>query len=964
MSGNVIPYVDFLSSDDSGENNDASIRPITDGEPLDQTVLRRPDGILRKRVEVLRARMVDTLFLQNADRALVVTGPGRVTWPGSVTAGQSGIPTISDSLWILPLLTPGSPQTAPIPPVASRYGTLHLKRSTGSLDAILVTSMRRSYAAGDQINITVTSGASFSCTLQAEDTGTFRRTIAIVATASTTLGTTITALNALAPGSPDGGQLVSAVLENGASSGDILLAPQARQYVVGNYDGEGHAVTPANLASFFASNPGSVLAEGDTLCVQFAMLVDTISSGGRRQAIPENANTTVTAGMFFNSRVSPEKLVNALPLCKVVNGSLVFGTGAEVPAGSSNAGLAEADTTSRVVYNGGFELGATTTAARFQIAGWINRDDLATNGAWRLNTTTPRSGGKHLELSKTSTSATVVRVEQPQEIPVAQGQAIRAVIYVRQMIAPTAGTYFLSLNWGDANSDPSGNSTVALQVLSSTDAAYRRVEATTLVPSGKRFLKSISLEASGVTTGATGVALLVDDLQVFMETPIDATPGSDNAALWARPMAAIVLADPVTYDASEETGLIRYVSTTPAGEGKVVVEHKSQSTAAAPALEHFGRFLSVGGRMLSTAANARLPRVETPYSGTHAYTLLQEAGNNLGTGLPARIYMTAGGSFLQTINAAYGGSAWAKDVPGSPAYMTQLDVDGVSLYHRAADQDAPWSTWTRVSQTSGARLPVVGAVATHVPLQEWFDSAGNRRVARDHLGLERTQHVVRVHQPWLSSTGSPPAFSEGFAGSVVGTGTLTTGLNVAGKPGTWLRQTVVANGDQSNITAPTWASGSPAWPADLAAVWEFSIDGSALAGTPGLVFSLGFKHDAVAALTGEDSICLHKTSASANWRLATDQGGAPNVQTSTDTGVPVSGIQRFRLEAMGSGWPGGQRVVLYIDGEAVAVNTTGWPNSQAMYFGTWLTSTGATNQSVYVSPIDLRLIHRLSDDRV
>lgn len=30
MSGNVIPYVDFLSSDDSGENNDASIRPITD----------------------------------------------------------------------------------------------------------------------------------------------------------------------------------------------------------------------------------------------------------------------------------------------------------------------------------------------------------------------------------------------------------------------------------------------------------------------------------------------------------------------------------------------------------------------------------------------------------------------------------------------------------------------------------------------------------------------------------------------------------------------------------------------------------------------------------------------------------------------------------------------------------------------------------------------------------------------
>lgn len=352
MSGNVTPFLDYKNSTDNGENNTASIQPVESGEQLNQATLQRPSENLRQRTEAVRSFATDALFLQNADRKFVITGPGTVTWAGSTTAGQNGIPVLSDVLWILPMLTPGAAQVAPVPPVASAFGTLHLKRASDSMDSILVTSQRRSYAAGDQINIEVSAGTSFSCTLQTEDASAYRRTIKIVAAASTTLGTVITALNGLMPPAPDNTQLVSAALEGGALNSDLVLDTQARQFVSGNYDGEGHTISPANLASFFTSNPSEALAEGDTLCVQFAMLSDTASTGGRRQAIPENSNTSIPAGSFFNSRAHPAKLVNALPICKVVNGALVFSTGVEIPAGSTAAPLS-ARGAANITYAGG-----------------------------------------------------------------------------------------------------------------------------------------------------------------------------------------------------------------------------------------------------------------------------------------------------------------------------------------------------------------------------------------------------------------------------------------------------------------------------------------------------------------------------------------------------------------------------------------------------------------------------------
>jgi hypothetical protein len=353
MSGPVTPFVDYSqnTASDDGENNLASVLPPQNGEALNQTVLGRSIECLRQRFEVLRSVENDSLYLRDSQQRMLLAGPGTISWPGSTTDAASGIFTLSDVLYILPGLTPGSAQASPVPPVQSFYGSLYLKRASDSAQTVQVQSLRRAYAAGDEINITISSGASFSCTLSTENT--YERTISIVAVSgTTTMSQVISALNALIPASPDNTQLVNATLVGGGSGTDLLLVPQTKQYISGNIDGVGYTLSPANLAGFFTSNPSQVLAEGDSLAVQFSQVSSTSSTGGRRQSIPENSNTLISASSLFNSRVHPELLVNALHICKVINGELVFDTGVAIAQGATNQPLG-AYTAANISYSGG-----------------------------------------------------------------------------------------------------------------------------------------------------------------------------------------------------------------------------------------------------------------------------------------------------------------------------------------------------------------------------------------------------------------------------------------------------------------------------------------------------------------------------------------------------------------------------------------------------------------------------------
>lgn len=710
MSGPVKQFVDFSTpSADTGANKDTSVQPVANGEAVDATTLNRPGENLRLRTEALRNVETDSLYLRDADRSLILTGPGKVTWPGSTTVAASGIPVISDNLYLLPMLTPGFAQTAPVPPVASSYGTLHLKRASDSMNSILVTSQRRSYAAGDQINIEVIPDPGFSVVLNADTN--YRRTIVIKAIVGvTTLNQTIAGLLALAPTAPDNAALLLAVLEGGALGSDLLLSTQAKQFVAGNYDGEGHVITPANLASFFVSNPTQALAEGDTLCAYFAMVSDTTATGGRRQAIPENSNTAIAAGAFFNSRVRPEYLVNALPICKVVSGALVFATGAEVAAGDSNVSLSSAAPLSPFIRNGGFAHGVTGATNRFAISNWENRTDLAVNGAFQLGTVIVDTGGKSLEFTKTSGAATTARIDQAQELPVTPGQTLRISIRVRQLLAPTAGTYYVGLYWGDNNSVASGSNTMPFQSIGVVDGSFRTVTLVLTVPAGKRFLKTVTIEAAAVTTAASGTAAVVDNLQVVLEgaAPAD-TRVADEARI--RPMLAdaLILDDPNTYQLGELAALLRMDKSTPASEGRVVLERRDQTYPnLPPALALQGRLLQLGAKLLDTEARALLPRVSADISVlagaeyTHMWESARE-GETVGTytQAPMRLYSSNDGRMVFVSNARFDGTLWNADVAASQSFRIVLQAAQVRFEYVNGGPTWAEAAWVSLSRIAG-----------------------------------------------------------------------------------------------------------------------------------------------------------------------------------------------------------------------------------------------------------------------
>ena len=969
MAGDITQFINYSdnTNSDTGENNTSSIQPIVDGNPANAANLGRPDESLRQRTENVRTQINDTLYLRDADRKLILSGPGKVTWPGSTTASATGIPVISDNLYMLPMLTPGSAQTPPIPPVASNYGVIYLTRASDSTNAIAVSSLRRSYAAGDQINITVTSGSTFSCTLDTE--AVYSRTIHIVATGSTTLGTVITALNALVPPSPDNTALVSAALTGSGSNSDIITAPQATQYMCGNYDGEGHTITPANLASFFSSNPSQALAEGDTLCIQYASLEDLNDTGGRRQSIPENSNTSIPAGSFFNSRVHPEKLVNSLPICKVVNGNLVFSTGVEMPAGTTAVSLSNLTPLSRIIKNGVFEHANVTDTTRYGISDWENRTDVAVNGAFRANTTAPYAGSKNLEFNQTSTSAATGRIEQQKELPVVPGQTLTVYALVKQLIAPTAGTYYVGLYWGDSGSNALSSSTVAFQVLSSTDSSYRLVTQNVSVPSGASFLKTVTVEVSGVTVGTTGITVLVGQLEVMVaELNAYASAAVDDMRLKPTTSDATIYEDPASYTIGQLAALVRFARSSPSGEGTLYIERKDQTYGVGslpPALTHYGRLVALGSKLLDVNTDSYKARVDTPYNASFDYCLVWQSLPITGTEPGQRIYTNSTGTYIVN-NASWNGSQWSKDLAGTSATMILVNGGFIQLYARVSD--TAWTSWTPISKTSVAQATST-TTAVFAPLFETYDAGGNTRVVVDHLGLPST-YYTDYSENWSQLTTSSISTS-----TVIGKWTFTSSgsgnvqagndLNVASAAGYWgFEQSFTASDNftsQAATTTPLFrVDGSSNWPGvNQVIVAEWETLSSLVGSGTGIYLSQGF------ANTGRTHgvSFIYQASTSAHWQLLVENA---SVNTTVDTGVAASSTpQRMRIEAYGANHPGGQRFLAYINGALVAqvTGSTYAPTTNVNFLIEAL-GTPTTSGSVGVGPIQCYVQRFVSDDEL
>lgn len=334
-------YVDFKvvgSDKDSGEEDVNAIKPVSDGEPAQESVFVRPSENLRTRTEVLRAAANDSKFLHDSDRSWLLSGTGSITWAGLPTGTFSS----SAEICVKPFLAPAASS-------ASRL-------IIGAGTAQQITIRTRQDGASGQPR--AYNGANtFTFDFTPLDTGTGVVVITVDGTpannfhvqydsniiSGTTVQQMLNYLNNVVP-SAGGAAFVAAGLEavvEGTGSppeagfpvppapvvGNKVTASgpeQAIRFMAGAADAEKHNISPAQLTTFFA-DPLNQLEEGDVIAIRYDDLV-MVGDGGRRQSIdelPEDKADDAGLNLFLMRRF-PERLPNAIPLAAVSNGALIF----------------------------------------------------------------------------------------------------------------------------------------------------------------------------------------------------------------------------------------------------------------------------------------------------------------------------------------------------------------------------------------------------------------------------------------------------------------------------------------------------------------------------------------------------------------------------------------------------------------------------------------------------------------
>ena len=364
----------YLTDHDNDRRDESAIEPCEPGKLVSaltvRSELRRPPDNLRRRTERMRDGWEDLRYLHEVDRALLLTGPPTlvIKWSDVVDAGGDGIVETSTDIWLVSYVTAG--QKANSPPVESREGTIVIRRADNAPLLVLV-SKRRAYAGGDGQSYTAIANTTFG--VGYDDAS--RQLTAFIVPGVTTCKT----LRDMLTTAPSITAAFDVQTPAGVADTDLVLASQEVTYAEGTVDAEVHVVTPAALAAFFAT-ASNRLQSGDTLGIWYAALQDG-KGGGRRESLLENGNVDVPVTALFNSRLSPEKLVGALPLFKAIGGKLyVYGRAFALQKNTSvPVGTLLAD---EVLWTGGGEWADGTTNPSTSVGAQLGKiiDDLTADG--------------------------------------------------------------------------------------------------------------------------------------------------------------------------------------------------------------------------------------------------------------------------------------------------------------------------------------------------------------------------------------------------------------------------------------------------------------------------------------------------------------------------------------------------------------------------------------------------------
>lgn len=326
MATQNIDYATSGGAVDTGEDNTPSIHPIEDGEAATAAVLGRADENLRIRTELIRGVLEDELYLNDADRAILLTGGGNITWGGTVSLGGTGAFTLTGDLILKPFLAPTVSTAA-----KHTIGSVSNRQVVVSTILTQVGSVvpPRAYSGANKISVQVNSVTTGTGAVTVEINGTRADQFVITYDADGTSGTTcqqlVDALNAtigfsnIGLTATLGGTTTGSNKASGADSVVYLLSGAA--------DAERHEITPSGLVSFF-SQSANQMVEGDVLCIWYDQLVADGTYGGRRQSLadaPEHSN--VVDSNLFVLRNNPERLPLAIPVGAIVDNQLVLVSG-------------------------------------------------------------------------------------------------------------------------------------------------------------------------------------------------------------------------------------------------------------------------------------------------------------------------------------------------------------------------------------------------------------------------------------------------------------------------------------------------------------------------------------------------------------------------------------------------------------------------------------------------------------
>jgi len=575
-----------------------------------------------------------------------------------------------------------------------------------------------------------------------------------------------------------------------------------------------------------------------------------------------------------------------------------------------------------LIRNGGFELSQTNATGRHASPFWIAETDTA-NFAMRAVVTDAHTGVKSMELTGSLGGAVVATAAQDFWMPVTPGRYVMGRLFKKVIQAPSvlpAATGRMRFVFGDLDGLNDVQEDLLFDV-TSTDSDFIEVTGIVMVPSTARTLKHVQCIVDA-TYASAGACIRLDDIQAWAQ--VDAANWLDGQAARASEMAAGNLFLGAANSFANNSAKISYD-----GSALIIERRDEDLTQLPPAL--------------SIAARS---------GGGIEYTMVLQS--ILASGQGYRKYISASGSMLDVVNASYDNSTnlWSKDINGVTALRHEVSTLGVTSASRSAD--APWIDGAWNSHLVGSS-PETTTLANQrfAPLLMLRDSAGNQRVAIDHLGL-RAGRVLELHQPWIEP------FLAAWGSPVVGTGSNSVVTSNTDIKGPARRLFVNANADKATSFGYRVFDGSNWSTQEL--VLEFELSCVDLAGLPFLVFQGGFLHDESSDISTEDFIKISKTSASANWFFLT-RGSTAGAGPLTDTGIAAGGLQRFRIEAYGSSTPGGKRALCYINGVLVAELAAFLPDSLPMAVSFYMKATGVvTNKEVIVSPVRLSVTRYLADD--